>query len=190
MKRRLDLAAALIHNPQILFLDEPTTGLDPISRTRVWEEVQRVNSDLGVTIFLTTQYLEEADELADRVGIINRGKLMAEGTPGRPGSARSATTSSSPRSMDTRNRPARPSPAFPGVAGVETRGSEVLIQVSNGAAAISSVALALNERSVDVSEIILRTPTLDDVFLSVAGARMEEEAESEDEAATSASRSS
>ena len=72
MKRRLDLAAALIHNPQILFLDEPTTGLDPISRTRVWEEVQRVNNDLGVTIFLTTQYLEEADELADRVGIINQ----------------------------------------------------------------------------------------------------------------------
>ena len=81
MKRRLDLAASLIHNPEILFLDEPTTGLDPISRVRVWDEVRRVNRERDVTIFLTTQYLEEADELADRVGIINRGRLMVEGTP-------------------------------------------------------------------------------------------------------------
>ena len=81
MKRRLDLAAALIHNPEVLFLDEPTTGLDPISRNRVWDEVRRINRELGVTIFLTTQYLEEADELADRVGIINRGRLAVEGTP-------------------------------------------------------------------------------------------------------------
>ena len=70
MKRRLDLAAALIHNPEILFLDEPTTGLDPVSRAAVWEEVRRLNTELGTTIFLTTQYLEEADELADRVGIL------------------------------------------------------------------------------------------------------------------------
>ena len=81
MKRRLDLAASLIHNPQILFLDEPTTGLDPISRARAWEEIRRINKELEVTIFLTTQYLEEADELADRVGIINHGRLLAEGTP-------------------------------------------------------------------------------------------------------------
>ena len=189
MKRRLDLAAALIHNPQILFLDEPTTGLDPISRTRVWEEVQRVNSDLGVTIFLTTQYLEEADELADRVGIINRGKLMAEGTPA--DLKRALGNDVIIAQVDGHAEQAREAvTGLPGVAGVETRGSEVLIQVSNGAAAISSVALALNERSVDVSEIILRTPTLDDVFLSVAGARMEEEAEFEEEAATAASRPS
>ena len=81
MKRRLDLATALVHNPKVLFLDEPTTGLDPVSRARVWEEVRRVNADIGVTIFLTTHYLEEADSLADRVGIINLGKLVAEGTP-------------------------------------------------------------------------------------------------------------
>ena len=81
MKRRLDLAAALVHNPDVLFLDEPTTGLDPISRARVWEEVRQLNEQLGMTIFLTTQYLEEADELADRVGILNRGRLVAEGTP-------------------------------------------------------------------------------------------------------------
>ena len=81
MRRRLDLAAALVHNPEILFLDEPTTGLDPVSRARVWAEVRRLNQELGMTIFLTTQYLEEADELADRVGIIDRGRMVAEGTP-------------------------------------------------------------------------------------------------------------
>ena len=180
MKRRLDLAAALIHNPQILFLDEPTTGLDPISRTRVWEEVRRVNVDLGVTIFLTTQYLEEADELADRVGIINRGKLMTEGTP--TDLKRSLGNDVIIARVDGQAEQAREAVgSLSGVAGVEIRGSEVLIQVSNGAAEISSIALALNQRNVDVSEIILRTPTLDDVFLSVAGARMEEEAESEEE---------
>ena len=81
MKRRLDLAAALIHNPAILFLDEPTTGLDPISRSKVWEEIRRINHEIGMTIFLTTQYLDEADQLAHRVGIINHGKIVAEDKP-------------------------------------------------------------------------------------------------------------
>src|ERR671918_1106533 len=81
MKRRLDLALALVHRPRILFLDEPTTGLDPQSRSALWEEVQRLAADRGVTVFLTTQYLEEADVLADRVGIIDRGHIVAEGTP-------------------------------------------------------------------------------------------------------------
>ena len=81
MKRRLDLALALVHMPRILFLDEPTTGLDPQSRTALWEEVARLRREEGVTVFLTTQYLEEADVLADRVGIIDQGKIVAEGTP-------------------------------------------------------------------------------------------------------------
>src|SRR5213595_1640846 len=81
MKRRLDLAMALVHSPRILFLDEPTTGLDIQSRTALWQEVSRLASDEGVTVFLTTQYLEEADVLADRVGIIDHGRLVAEGTP-------------------------------------------------------------------------------------------------------------
>ena len=81
MKRRLDLALALVHRPRILFLDEPTTGLDPQSRTALWEEVARLAREDGVTVFLTTQYLEEADVLADRVGIIDRGTIVAEGTP-------------------------------------------------------------------------------------------------------------
>ena len=81
MKRRLDLAAALVHRPEVLFLDEPTTGLDPLSRASVWAEIRRLNTELGMTIFLTTQYLDEADALADRVGIIDRGRVVAEGTP-------------------------------------------------------------------------------------------------------------
>ena len=81
MKRRLDLALALVHEPRILFLDEPTTGLDPQSRSALWDEVQRLASDSGVTVFLTTQYLEEADVLADRIGIIDHGRIVAEGTP-------------------------------------------------------------------------------------------------------------
>ncbi|MCB1026440.1 MAG: ATP-binding cassette domain-containing protein, partial [Microthrixaceae bacterium] len=81
MKRRLDLAASLVHNPRVLFLDEPTTGLDPISRRKVWDEVRHLNEELGMTVFLTTQYLEEADELAGRVGIISHGRLAVEDTP-------------------------------------------------------------------------------------------------------------
>ena len=81
MKRRLDLALALVHDPRILFLDEPTTGLDPASRAAIWEEVRRLNDELGMTIFLTTQYLEEADRLADRIAIINKGRIVAQGTP-------------------------------------------------------------------------------------------------------------
>ena len=80
MKRRLDLAASLIHDPEVLFLDEPTTGLDPVSRVRVWDEVRRLNQEFGVTVFLTTQYLEEAGALADRVGIIDQGRIVQEGT--------------------------------------------------------------------------------------------------------------
>ena len=179
MKRRLDLAASLIHNPEILFLDEPTTGLDPISRARVWEEVRRVNRERDVTIFLTTQYLEEADALADRVGIINHGRLMVEGTPA--DLKRSLGNDVIIAQVDGQAEQARDAVLnLEGVVGVDAAGSDVIIQASNGAAVISSVALALNERRVDVREITLRTPTLDDVFLSIAGARMEEEAEDED----------
>ncbi|MYJ34672.1 MAG: ATP-binding cassette domain-containing protein, partial [Acidimicrobiaceae bacterium] len=81
MRRRLDLAASLIHGPEVLFLDEPTTGLDPVSRAQVWDEVRRLNGELGVTVFLTTQYLEEADALADRVAIIDGGRIVEEGSP-------------------------------------------------------------------------------------------------------------
>ena len=178
MKRRLDLAASLIHNPEILFLDEPTTGLDPISRARVWEEVRRINEEMDVTIFLTTQYLEEADALADRVGIINNGRLMAEGTPAEL--KRSLGKDVIIARVDGQAELAREAVSGLEVAdAVDVTGGEVIIQVTNGAAAISRVALALNYVGVEVSEITLRTPTLDDVFLSVAGERMDDAAEPE-----------
>ena len=145
MKRRLDLAASLIHNPEVLFLDEPTTGLDPISRARVWEEVQRINKELSVTIFLTTQYLEEADALADRVGIINQGMLMAEGTP--DDLKRSLGNDVIIAQVDGQADAAKAAVVgLEGVVGVDSSGGEVIIQVVNGAAHISAVALALNER--------------------------------------------
>ena len=175
MKRRLDLAASLIHNPEVLFLDEPTTGLDPISRARVWEEVQRINKELSVTIFLTTQYLEEADALADRVGIISQGRLMAEGTPAEL--KRSLGNDVIIVQVDGQADAAKAAVEnLDGVVDVDSSGGEVIIQVVNGAAHISDVALALNERDVQVRELTLRTPTLDDVFLSVAGARMKQDA--------------
>ena len=180
MKRRIDLAASLIHNPQALFLDEPTTGLDPISRARVWDEVRRINRELGVTIFLTTQYLEEADALAHRVGVINRGLLMAEGTPAEL--KRELGSDVIIARVDGQADEAREAVSgLDGVSRVDAAGGEVVIQVSNGAAAISRVALALAQRNVEVSELTLRTPTLDDVFLSVVGARMDEEAENPQE---------
>ncbi len=175
MKRRLDLAAALVHNPEVLFLDEPTTGLDPISRNRVWEEVRRINRQLGVTIFLTTQYLEEADALADRVGIINEGELVAEGTPA--DLKRSVgldvivarVDGSADAAIERLN-------AIEGVQQVDAYESELSVSVANGASLVSAVALALNECGVSVHELTLRTPTLDDVFLQVTGARLQEDA--------------
>ena len=182
MKRRLDLVAALVHNPEVLFLDEPTTGLDPISRARVWEEVSRINNELGVTIFLTTQYLEEADEFADRVGIISQGKLVAEGTP----TELKRSIGSDMIVTQIEGDPHIASEAMRNIQGVEqvaSRGSELTISVSNGAELIGNVAIALNQSGVNVREIMLRTPTLDDVFLQVTGERMQFEDTPEEVAA-------
>ena len=175
MKRRLDLAAALIHNPEVLFLDEPTTGLDPVSRARVWEEVRGVNEKLGVTIFLTTQYLEEADALAHRVGIISRGRLAAQGTPEELKRARGSDLIIIKVDGDVEAAES----ALMGtgrVISVEVHGSELTASVGNGAAVISDVALALARQGVAVQELTLRTPTLDDVFLQVTGERLQDEA--------------
>jgi ABC-2 type transport system ATP-binding protein len=173
MKRRLDLALALVHNPRVLFLDEPTTGLDPVSRAKVWQEVRRLNADLGMTVFLTTQYLEEADELADRVGIIDHGRIVAEGTP--EALKRSIGTDLVVALVDGDPEVARRALlGLPGVERVDVNGSEVTAAVADGPAAISPVALALSGAGdgLRVRQLSLRTPTLDDVFLSVTGARI------------------
>ncbi|WP_083914377.1 ATP-binding cassette domain-containing protein [Ilumatobacter nonamiensis] len=171
MRRRLDLAASLVHNPDVLFLDEPTTGLDPVSRASVWDEVRRLNERLGMTIFLTTQYLEEADALADRVGIINAGRLVAEGTPEelkrRVGDdlivARVGGSLVSAReALDGVN----------GIHRVDEVHDELVIETANGAATIGPVAIALGHAGVDIHDLTLRTTTLDDVFLELTGNRI------------------
>jgi len=174
MKRRLDLAAALVHNPEVLFLDEPTTGLDPASRARIWAEIRRLNQHLGITVFLTTQYLEEADELAQRVGIINRGHIVAEGTPAEL--KRAVGTDVIVARLDgDAQRVSSMVAAVPGVRSVESHGTELVIAADNGSAAISPVAVALAGTNIAVRELTLRTPTLDDVFLDLTGSHIERE---------------
>ncbi len=133
MKRRLDLAAALVHNPDMLFLDEPTTGLDPVSRARMWDEVRRLNRELDMTIFLTTQYLEEADELADRVGIIHGGRLVAEGTPDelKRSVGNDVIVAHVDGKADASRQAVQP---LAGVRSVEARGEELIVTATDGAA--------------------------------------------------------
>lgn len=171
MRRRLDLAASLMHNPDLLFLDEPTTGLDPTSRLRVWEEVRALNEHFGMTIFLTTQYLEEADELADRVGIINDGLIVGEGTP--HDLKRSIGADVIQVRVNDDNAAIAALADLAVVDRVEIGPKSLLVSVNSGAAAVAPVAVALNEARVDVGELTLRTPTLDDVFLELTGARIE-----------------
>jgi ABC-2 type transport system ATP-binding protein len=174
MRRRLDLAAALVHNPKVLFLDEPTTGLDPVSRARVWEEVRRLNESLGMTIFLTTQYLEEADELANRVGIIDEGRLVAEGTPEEL--KRKVGVDVIVARIDGDVEAARVAVAdIDGVQHVDAVVEELVISTGDGTGTIGAVAVALHAAGVKLRDLTLRTPTLDDVFLELTGSRMDDE---------------
>ncbi|MEM9514288.1 MAG: ATP-binding cassette domain-containing protein [Actinomycetota bacterium] len=172
MRRRLDLAMSLIHRPQILFLDEPTTGLDPASRSAVWQEVRHLNEASGMTIFLTTQYLEEADELADRVGIISDGKIEAEGTPGEL--KHRIGTDLIVAEVDGDPHVALAAlQALPHAGDVDIHGQELSLATTDGAAVIADVAVALNGCGVPVRALTLRTPTLDDVFLQVTGSHLD-----------------
>jgi ABC-2 type transport system ATP-binding protein len=176
MRRRLDLAMALIHEPEVLFLDEPTTGLDPTSRSTLWDEVRRLR-DEGTTVFLTTQYLEEADQLADRVGIIDHGRLVAEGTPaalkaevGLP--HLDITLARVDGDADAAEAAARAVAPF-GELWATTPGAHVSLRVADGAAAMAPVVRALDEAGFAVEGIELVRPTLDDVFAKKTGHRLE-----------------
>ena len=172
MKRRLDLALALVHSPRVLFLDEPTTGLDPSSRADLWAEVARLAREDGVTVFLTTQYLEEADVLADRVGIIDAGHIVAEGTPealkaeiGRP------SVEAVPADRDDRDAVAHvlsrfgsAVPAPPGAAAVRLESGEDLV----------AVVRALDAADLAVADLQLHQPSLDDVFLNKTGRKLDD----------------
>ncbi len=171
MKRRLDLGLALVHRPRLLFLDEPTTGLDPQSRAALWDEVRRLAGD-GVTVFLTTQYLEEADVLAHRVGIIDRGKIVAEGTPaelkaaiGRP------SVEAVPADPGDRERLAEVLHRF----GEEAAASPnaVATQLPEGVSDLAEIVRTLDGEELAIADLRLHTPTLDDVFLAKTGRSLE-----------------
>jgi ABC-2 type transport system ATP-binding protein len=171
MQRRLDLASALVHQPEVLFLDEPTTGLDPVSRMTIWEEVSKLN-DEGTTVFLTTQYLEEADKLADRVAIISAGKIVAEGTPaslkaevGKPRLEVAVAEGSPAACEDVLARFGECLPAKDGT---------LIVELAGGAAEIAPVVRALDERGILVESLELVEPTLDDVFVEKTGQHLEE----------------
>jgi len=172
MRRRLDLAMALIHEPQILFLDEPTTGLDPTSRLTLWNEVRRLR-DEGTTVFLTTQYLEEADQLADRVGIIAGGRIVAEGSPaalkaeiGQP--HLDVTLAGAPDVAHARQVLERFGDHRPAGGGCH-----VSIQLDGGEGEIAPVVRALDDAGLLVASLEVVRPTLDDVFLAKTGKHLE-----------------
>jgi ABC-2 type transport system ATP-binding protein len=179
MKRRLDLAMALVHDPAILFLDEPTTGLDPQSRSALWVEVGRLAKEEGVTVFLTTQNIEEADVLADRVGIIDHGHIVAEGTPaalkaeiGKPTlEAIPADPAELGAITVVLERFGEPTQARPGAAGVRL----------DGAGDLADVVRALDAESLRLENIQLHAPSLDDVFLAKTGRSLEGAGEEEPE---------
>ncbi|HEX3291089.1 MAG TPA: ATP-binding cassette domain-containing protein [Gaiella sp.] len=175
MKRRLDLALALVHRPRVLFLDEPTTGLDPQSRTALWDDVARLAREDGVTVFLTTQYLEEADVLADRVGIIDHGRIVAEGTPtalkdeiGRP------SVHAIPGAEADRPQIA----ALLGRFGEPLGNGELAVRLGEGIG-LADVVRGLDAEGLALDDIELRAPSLDDVFLAKTGRTLEGAAQGE-----------
>jgi ABC-2 type transport system ATP-binding protein len=181
MKRRLDLALALVHRPRILFLDEPTTGLDIQSRTALWEEVGRLARDEGVTVFLTTQYLEEADVLADRVGIIDRGKIVAEGTPEQlKAEIACSTVEVVPADAGQRGALASVLERF----GEQTAGfgpGSVAVQLASADGNLAEIVRALDSAGVALSHLQIHEPTLDDVFLAKTGRHLEGSGDDDEE---------
>jgi len=182
MRRRLDLALALVHSPRILFLDEPTTGLDPQSRSSLWEEVGRLAREEGVTVFLTTQYLEEADVLASRVGIIDHGKLVAEGTPqalkAEIGDPSVEAVPADPARTDDVFRVLE---RFGGGDCPHHEQESVAVRLKGGDASLADVVRALDAENIEVAHLQLHAPTLDDVFLAKTGRTLEGSGDGDDE---------
>jgi ABC-2 type transport system ATP-binding protein len=172
MKRRLDLASALVHAPDVLFLDEPTTGLDPASRLTIWDEVRRINAG-GATVFLTTQYLEEADKLCDRLAIIDDGQIVAEGTPEQlKAEMGHDVVSVSVEGADVGATEAALS-GVPGLERVVVHPGGLALYVQDGAGSIAEIVRRLEREHIRTGAISVARPSLDDVFLKATGRRLE-----------------
>jgi ABC-2 type transport system ATP-binding protein len=173
MKRRLDLASALVHSPRVLFLDEPTEGLDPASRQTIWQEVARLNREHGVTVFLTTHYLEEADRLADRLAIIDHGRIVAEGTP----AALKASIGGDVITVTVEAARSEQALAvlrpLDGLRDLRPDGAGLTLFVDDGAGAVANVIRALDAAGVAVGSVAISQPSLDEVFLRATGSRLE-----------------
>ena len=177
MQRRLDLAAALVHSPRVLFLDEPTTGLDPISREAIWRYVLQLNTENGITVFLTTQYLEEADRLAHEVAIMDRGQIIAQGSPAELKASIGADvlTIGIEGAPEDRQRAREAVESYPGVEDVQSVDDSLVVYIRDGSSAVAPIILRLDSVGVKVTEIKLTHPTLDDVFLRKTGHHLEAE---------------
>jgi ABC-2 type transport system ATP-binding protein len=166
MKRRLDLALALVHGPAVLFLDEPTTGLDPESRRAVWSEIRHLNTEVGMTIFLTTQYLEEADALADRAGVLRSGTLVAEGTPAQLKRTIGhdqivvEVEGYDPAALDRLDE-------LKLVTAVQTQGERLIVSTVDGGRTIAPVAQVLGASTMTVRCMTVTSPSLDDVVIAL-----------------------
>jgi ABC-2 type transport system ATP-binding protein len=173
MKRRLDLASALVHQPRVLFLDEPTEGLDPASRVSIWQEVQRLNKQMGMTLFLTTHYLEEADRLADRVAIIDHGSIVAEGTP----AELKATIGADVVTVSFHNSGFEQAKSLlegmPGLREMRPEENSLTLFVDNGTQAVAQVIRILDGAGIEVAQVAVSNPSLDEVFLKATGSRLE-----------------
>jgi len=170
MRRRLDLALSLVHEPEVLFLDEPTTGLDPMSRLALWDEVRSLNREHGTTVLLTTQYLEEADQLAGRIAIVDHGRIVKEGEP----RALKAEVGSPTLMVEVAEGRARAAEVLDRFGDERPSESEMLaIGLTGGAQQLTAVVRALDEAGLTVQHMELNAPTLDDVFAEATGRRLE-----------------
>jgi ABC-2 type transport system ATP-binding protein len=168
MQRRLDVALALVHGPQVLFLDEPTTGLDPEVRSEMWEEISRLTGE-GLTVLLTTHYLEEADHLASRLAIVDRGSVVAEGTPDELKRELKGDAIHVELDGQTHDGLARLLEGVTGVNDVQANGRALHARADDGARTVPAVLQALEARGVPVASVTVARPSLDDVYLRYAG---------------------
>jgi ABC-2 type transport system ATP-binding protein len=170
MSRKLDVAIGLMHRPQVLFLDEPTTGLDPEARTEMWTEIDELVAQEDVTVLLTTHYLEEADHLADRLAIVDRGRLIVEGTPDELKSdLRGDTVHVELRSADATSTAAGLLTRLAGLRDIDADGRSIRARAEHGARAVPTIIAALDDAGVATASVTVARPSLDDVYLQHVG---------------------